>query len=259
MCAGSGAARGVPSNVTVTLSGCGATALSHASAAARPVPPLPGSSASAASAARCGKFTRWRARDGLVAAAVSRDGVEVVRGRKRAEVDEQTPTGARRKATGSPSRRSSTEAVSAATLNAIVRGPTTIPRRSVRNVSMEARRQCTIFGRGGRLDGSDGRPGSRARDTHSRGGVGPRAVAGSRRGRGDAPLRLLQRLEPNLNDALIAAGTARRFGKPELFQSGGEAECFGKLPSSARAAWNAAASWYRRSSRRAVPTTTSGT
>ena len=50
--------------------------------------------------------------------------------------------------------------------------------------------------------------------------------------------------ETNLNDALIAAGVARKGGKPELFHSGAEVPCFGKLPESARAAWNAAVAYY---------------
>jgi hypothetical protein len=50
--------------------------------------------------------------------------------------------------------------------------------------------------------------------------------------------------EPNLNDALIAAGVARKPGKPELFHSGAEASCFGKLPESARAAWDGAVDYY---------------
>ncbi len=48
----------------------------------------------------------------------------------------------------------------------------------------------------------------------------------------------------NLNDALIAAGTARNFGKPELFHSGTEESCFGELPPSARAAWDRAVEYY---------------
>ena len=52
--------------------------------------------------------------------------------------------------------------------------------------------------------------------------------------------------EPNLNDALIAAGVARKPGKPELFHSGAEAPCFDKLPESARAAWNGAVDYYAK-------------
>lgn len=48
----------------------------------------------------------------------------------------------------------------------------------------------------------------------------------------------------NLNDALIAAGLARKRAKPELFQDGAEAPCFGKLPPSARAAWERAVDYY---------------
>lgn len=48
----------------------------------------------------------------------------------------------------------------------------------------------------------------------------------------------------NLNDALIAAGVARKAGGPQLFRSGAESSCFGKLPNSARAAWNGAVDYY---------------
>ena len=44
----------------------------------------------------------------------------------------------------------------------------------------------------------------------------------------------------NLNDALIVAGSARKEGKPELFESGEEASCFEGLAPSARAGWNLA-------------------
>src|SRR4051812_37460398 len=50
--------------------------------------------------------------------------------------------------------------------------------------------------------------------------------------------------DTNLNDALIAAGVARKDGKPELFHAGDEVSCFGKLPPSARAAWNGAVGYY---------------
>lgn len=50
--------------------------------------------------------------------------------------------------------------------------------------------------------------------------------------------------DTNLNDALIAAGLARKGGKPELFRSGAEVSCFGELPPSARAAWNGAVDYY---------------
>lgn len=51
-------------------------------------------------------------------------------------------------------------------------------------------------------------------------------------------------LDTNLNDALIAAGLARKGSKPELFRSGAEVTCFDKLPPSARAAWNGAVDYY---------------
>lgn len=50
--------------------------------------------------------------------------------------------------------------------------------------------------------------------------------------------------DTNLNDALIAAGVARKKGKPALFHSGAEVSCFDKLPPSARAAWDGAVSYY---------------
>lgn len=50
--------------------------------------------------------------------------------------------------------------------------------------------------------------------------------------------------DTNLNDALIAAGVARKGNKPELFHSGPEAPCFSELPPSARAAWNGAVDYY---------------
>ena len=50
--------------------------------------------------------------------------------------------------------------------------------------------------------------------------------------------------DTNLNDALIAAGIARKGGKPELFHSGAEVSCFGELPQSARAAWDGAVDYY---------------
>jgi hypothetical protein len=53
-------------------------------------------------------------------------------------------------------------------------------------------------------------------------------------------------VEPNLNDALIAAGVARRFGKPELFRAGAEAGCFAALPEPVRAGWDGAADFYAR-------------
>ncbi len=48
----------------------------------------------------------------------------------------------------------------------------------------------------------------------------------------------------NLNDALVAAGSARKFGNPELFHSGAEASCFERQRSSAQAAWNQAVDYY---------------
>jgi len=50
--------------------------------------------------------------------------------------------------------------------------------------------------------------------------------------------------DTNLNDALIAAGLARKRAKPELFRSGPEVPCFGKLPRSVRAAWDGAVNYY---------------
>lgn len=50
--------------------------------------------------------------------------------------------------------------------------------------------------------------------------------------------------ETNLNDALIAAGLARKGGKEELFRAGAEAACFDKLAPSVRAGWNGAVSYY---------------
>jgi hypothetical protein len=54
-------------------------------------------------------------------------------------------------------------------------------------------------------------------------------------------------LPTNLNDALVNAGVARRFRKPELFRSGEEAACFEKLPASARAGWEDAVDYYAKS------------
>ncbi|MEA2602217.1 MAG: hypothetical protein QOF89_3209 [Acidobacteriota bacterium] len=51
--------------------------------------------------------------------------------------------------------------------------------------------------------------------------------------------------DTNLNDALIAAGVARKGSKPELFHSGDEVTCFGELPPSARAAWEGAVNYYK--------------
>jgi hypothetical protein len=52
--------------------------------------------------------------------------------------------------------------------------------------------------------------------------------------------------ETNLNDALIAAGTARKFDKPELFRAGDETACFEKLTPSARAGWEGAVAYYEK-------------
>jgi hypothetical protein len=52
--------------------------------------------------------------------------------------------------------------------------------------------------------------------------------------------------DTNLNDALIAAGLARKNGKPELFHSGAEAPCFEKLIPSERVAWDAAVDYYAK-------------
>jgi hypothetical protein len=49
--------------------------------------------------------------------------------------------------------------------------------------------------------------------------------------------------DTNLNDALNAAGVARKAGKPELFHSG-DVACFGELPPSVRAGWNKAVDYY---------------
>jgi len=48
----------------------------------------------------------------------------------------------------------------------------------------------------------------------------------------------------NLNDALINAGVARKFRKPQLFHAGDEVDCFGKLPAYARSAWERAVDYY---------------
>src|SRR5206468_2772134 len=47
-------------------------------------------------------------------------------------------------------------------------------------------------------------------------------------------------------DALIAAGGARKGGKPELFHAGAEVSCFGKLADSARAGWDGAVDYYTK-------------
>ncbi len=48
----------------------------------------------------------------------------------------------------------------------------------------------------------------------------------------------------NLNDALIVAGTARKFDRPELFHSGEEAICLGEMPPSARSGWSLAVDFF---------------
>lgn len=53
-------------------------------------------------------------------------------------------------------------------------------------------------------------------------------------------------VDANVNDALIAAGEARRGKKDEIFRSGTEVSCFEKLPPSSRAAWDAAVSYYEK-------------
>jgi hypothetical protein len=52
--------------------------------------------------------------------------------------------------------------------------------------------------------------------------------------------------DTNLNDALIAAGLARKNGKLELFHSGAEGPCFDKLSPSARAGWDGAVDYYAK-------------
>lgn len=48
----------------------------------------------------------------------------------------------------------------------------------------------------------------------------------------------------NLNDALIAAATARRGKQPELFRQAPEQTCFEQLPRTEQAAWNRAVDYY---------------
>jgi hypothetical protein len=50
--------------------------------------------------------------------------------------------------------------------------------------------------------------------------------------------------ETNLNDALIAAGRARRGKSQELFETDPEKACFDKLPPAERAAWARAVDYY---------------
>ena len=51
-------------------------------------------------------------------------------------------------------------------------------------------------------------------------------------------------LATNINDALIAAGAARRAKKAELFHSDPEKACFDGLPPVERAAWNRTVDYY---------------
>lgn len=53
-------------------------------------------------------------------------------------------------------------------------------------------------------------------------------------------------VETNLNDALIAAGLARKRKEAELFRAGDEAGCFAKRPAAERAGWDAAVDYYRQ-------------
>src|SRR5262249_23579834 len=59
--------------------------------------------------------------------------------------------------------------------------------------------------------------------------------------------------ETNLHDALLNAGVALRFHKPQLFHDGDEADCFGKLPSAQQAAWEHAVDYYAKA---VAPTST---
>jgi hypothetical protein len=52
--------------------------------------------------------------------------------------------------------------------------------------------------------------------------------------------------DTNVNDALIAAGVARKNSKPELFHAGAEGPCFEKLAPSTRAAWDGAVDYYAK-------------
>jgi hypothetical protein len=52
--------------------------------------------------------------------------------------------------------------------------------------------------------------------------------------------------DTNLNDALIAAGLARRGKKPELFHAGAETACFEKLTPPVRTAWDTAVDYYTK-------------
>lgn len=52
--------------------------------------------------------------------------------------------------------------------------------------------------------------------------------------------------ETNLNDALIAAGVARRFERAELFHGGPGKTCFDQLPPSRQHGWNLAVDYYSK-------------
>ncbi len=56
--------------------------------------------------------------------------------------------------------------------------------------------------------------------------------------------RFYSHFETNLNDALIASGVARNFGRDELFHAGAEQACFDALAPSVRAGWNRAVDYY---------------
>ena len=51
-------------------------------------------------------------------------------------------------------------------------------------------------------------------------------------------------LDSNLHDALLEAGRDRRFQRPELFQEGEEAGCFGEIAGSMRTGWDLAVAFY---------------
>jgi len=50
--------------------------------------------------------------------------------------------------------------------------------------------------------------------------------------------------ETNLNDALVATGVARRFGREELFLAGDQQECFDALEPALQAGWRLAVGYY---------------
>jgi hypothetical protein len=52
--------------------------------------------------------------------------------------------------------------------------------------------------------------------------------------------------DTNLNDALIAAGVARKDKKSEIFHAGPEASCFDSLPAATRTAWDDAVDYYAK-------------